>query len=137
MEDEGLLYGGGVMEQKKAWIYCRVAHNGPDSAEVLAAQRNRLESYAKEHDFEIVGVSSDIGSGLAMDRPGLLDFHTEAVDGDIDILLLCDLARLGRDLDRNLQYWYLLRDLDVSIHTANSGEVDLSVAAMLRKILEQ
>lgn len=126
------------MEQKKAWIYCRVAHNGPDSAEALVAQRNRLESYAKEHDFEIVGVSSDIASGLTFEnRPGLLEFHTEAVDGDVDILLLCDLARLGRDLDRNLQYWYLLRDLDVSIHTANSGEVDLSVAAMLRKILEQ
>ena len=126
------------MEQKKAWIYCRVAHNGPDSAEVLAAQRNRLETYAKEHDFEIVGVSSHIASGLTFEnRPGLLEFHTEAVDGDVDILLLCDLARLGRDLDRNLQYWYLLRDLDVSIHTANSGEVDLSVAAMLRKILEQ
>ncbi len=124
------------MEQKKAWIYCRVAHNGPDSAEALAAQRNRLESYAKEHDFEIVGVSSDIASGLTFEnRPGLLEFHTEAVDGDVDILLLCDLARLGRDLDRNLQYWYLLRDLDVSIHTANSGEVDLSIAAMLCKIL--
>ena len=61
----------------------------------------------------------------------------EAVDGDVDILLVCDLARLGRDLDRTLQYWYLLRDLDVSVHTANSGEVDLSVAAMLRKIIEQ
>ncbi len=126
------------MEQKKAWIYCRVAHNGPDSAEVLERQRHRLENYAKEHGFEIVGVSSDIASGLTFEnRPGLLEFHTEAVDGDVDILLLCDLARLGRDLDRNLQYWYLLRDLDVSIHTSNSGEVDLSVAAMLRKILEQ
>ena len=126
------------MEQKKTWIYCRVAHNGPDSAEALEAQRNRLEAYAKEHDFEVVGTSSDIVSGLKFDhRPGLLEFHNEAVDGDVDILLICDLARLGRDLDRTLQYWYLLRDLDVSVHTANSGEVDLSVAAMLRKILEQ
>lgn len=111
---------------------------GRTVAEALAAQRNRLESYAKEHDFEIIGVSSDIASGLTFEnRPGLLEFHAEAIDGDVDILLLCDLARLGRDLDRNLQYWYLLRDFDVSVHTANSGEVDLSVAAMLRKILEQ
>ena len=69
------------MEQKKAWIYCRVAHNGPDSAEILERQRHRLESYAKEHGFEIVGVSSDIGCGLTMDRPGLLDFHAAAEDG--------------------------------------------------------
>ncbi len=126
------------MEQKKAWIYCCVAHNGPDSAELLAAQRNRLKAYTKEHGFEVVGTSTDIVSGLKFDhRLSLLEFHNEAVDGDVDILLLCDLARLGRDLDRTLQYWYLLRDLDVSVHTANSGEVDLSVAAMLRKIIEQ
>ena len=64
------------MEQKKAWIYCRVAHNGPDSTELLAAQRSRLEAYAKEHGFEVVGTSSDIASGLKFDhRPGLLEFH--------------------------------------------------------------
>ena len=55
------------MEQKKAWIYCRVAYNGPDSTELLAAQRNRLEAYAKEHGFEVVGTSSDIASGLKFD----------------------------------------------------------------------
>ena len=118
------------MEQKKAWIYCRVAYNGPDSTELLAAQRNRLEAYAKEHGFEVVGTSSDIASGLKFDhRPGLLEFHNEAVNGDVDIL--------GGDLDWTLQYWFLLREFNVGIHTANSGVVDLSVAAMLRKIIEQ
>ena len=126
------------MEQKKAWIYCRVAHNGPDSTELLAAQRSRLEAYAKEHGFKVVGTSGDIASGLKFDyRPGLLEFHNGAVDGDVDILLVYDLSRLGRDLDRTLQYWYLLRDLTISVHTANSGEVDLSVAVMLRKIIKQ
>ncbi len=137
MEDEGLLYGGGVMEQKKAWIYCRVAHNEPDSAEVLERQRHRLESYAKEHGFEIVGVSSDIGSGLTMDRPGLLDFHAAAEDGDTDILLIHSLTRLGRDADKVTKYWNLLRDLGVSVHTADCGEVDLSLYTMLRRMIEE
>ena len=115
-----------------------MAHNGPDSAELLAAQRNRLEAYAKEHGFEIVGTSSDIAIRLKFDhRPGLLEFHNEAVNGDVDILLVCDLSRLGRDLDRTLQYWYLLRDLGVSVHTANSGEVNLSVAAMLGSLIKR
>lgn len=126
------------MEQKKTWIYCRVAHNGPDSAEALEAQRNRLEAYAKEHDFEVVGTSSDIVSGLKFDhRPGLLEFHNEAVDGDVDILLICDLSRLGRDLDRTLQYWYLLRDLGVSVHAADSGEIDLRLDTMLQGMIEE
>ena len=125
------------MRAKKTWLYCRVAHNGPDCVEILAAQQRRLETYAKAHDLEIVGSSSDIGSGLTFDhRPGLLDFHNAAVAGEIGILLLVDLARLSRDLDRAIQYWHLLRDLDVSIHTANSGKVDLGITAILRKILE-
>lgn len=126
------------MERKRTWIYCRVAHNGPNSAKLLEGQYLRVETYAKEHGFEIVGSSSDIGSGLTFDhRPGLLEFHTAAIEGNVEILLLCDLARLGRDLDRVIQYWHLLSDFDVSIHTANSGEVDLSIAAMLHKIVEQ
>ena len=136
MEDEGLLYGGGVMEQKKAWIYCCVAHNEPDSAEVLERQRHRLESYAKEHGFEIVGVSSDIGSGLTMDRPGLLDFHAAAEDGDTDILLIHSLTRLGRDANKVTKYWHLLRDLGVSVHAADCGEIDLSLETMLRRMIE-
>ena len=124
------------MEQKKVWIYCRVAHDGLDSAAILAAQKNTLETYAKEHDFEIVGASSDIGSGLTMDRPGLLDFHAAAEDGKVDILLIHSLTRLGRDTDKVTKYWHLLRDLGVSIHTSDCGEVDLSLDTMLRTMFE-
>ena len=125
------------MEQKKAWIYCRVAHNGPDSAAVLAAQRNGLESYAKEHDFEIVGASSDMGSGLTMDRPGLLDFHAAAEDGKVDVLLIHSLTRLGRDMDKVTKYSHLLRDFGVNVHTADCGEVDLSLEMMLCRMNEE
>ena len=124
------------MGQKKVWIYCRVAHNGPDSAAVLAAQKNTLEAYAKEHDFEIVGASSDMGSGLTMDRLGLLEFHATAEDGKVDVLLIYSLTRLGRDTDKVTKYWHLLRDLGVSVHTADCGEVDLSLDTLLRGMFE-
>lgn len=42
------------MEQKKVWIYCRVAHDGPDSAAVLEAQRNGLEAYAKNMTLRLL-----------------------------------------------------------------------------------
>lgn len=111
---------------------------GRTARELLAAQKNRLEACAKEHSFEVVGASSDIASGLKFDhRPSLLEFHNEAVNGDVDILLVCDLSRLGRDVDRTLQYWYLLRDLGVSVYTADYGEVDLSLDATIRGIIEE
>ena len=125
------------MEQKKAWIYCRVAHNEPDSAEVLEMQRHSLESYAKEHGFEIVGSSSDIGSGLTMDRPGLLDFHVAAEDGTANVLLVLKLSRLGRDVDKVTKYWHLLRDLGVSIYTVDCGEIDLNFDTRLRRMIEE
>ena len=125
------------MEQKRAWIYCRVAHNGPDSAEVLNGQQLRLESYAKEHGFEIVGSSSDIGSGLTTDRPGLLNFHTAAENGTVDVLLILKLSRLGRDADNVTKYWHLLRDLGISVHAADCGKIDLSLDAMLRGMVEE
>ena len=125
------------MEQKRAWIYCRVAHNGPDSAEVLNGQRLRLESYAKEHGFEVVGSSSDIGSDLTMDRPGLLNFHTAVENGTVDVLLILKLSRLGRDVDKVTKYWHLLRDLGVSVHAADCGEIDLSLDTMLRGMVEE
>ena len=114
-----------------------MAHDGPDSAAVLAAQRNGLEAYAKEHGFEIVGASSDMGSGLTMDRPGLLDFHMAAEDGKVDVLLIHSLTRLSRDTDKVTKYWHLLRDLGVSVHTADCGEVDLSLDTMLRRMIEE
>ena len=125
------------MDQKRAWLYCRVAHNGPDSAEVLDGQRLQLESYAREHGFEIIGCSSDIGSGLTLDRPGLLDFHAAAEDGKVDVLLILKLSRLGRDIDKVTKYWHLLHDLDVNVHTADCGEIDLSLDTILRGIIKK
>lgn len=125
------------MDQKRTWLYCRVAHNGPNSAEVLDGQRLQLESYAREHGFEIVGCSSDIGSGLTLDRPGLLDFHAAAGDGKVDVLLILKLSHLGRDADKVTKYWHLLHDLGVSVHTADCGEIDLNLDTMLHGMIEE
>ena len=71
-----------------------------------------------------------------MDRPGLLDFHTAAEDGKVDVLLIHSLTRLGRDTDKVTKYWHLLRDLGVSVHTADCGEVDLSLDTILHGMVE-
>ena len=117
------------MKLKRAWLYCRLAHNGSDSAELLAKQRNRLEVYAKEYGFEIVGVSNDLASGLTMGRPSRLGFHTAVINGDVEMLLV-DLTRLGRGTDGVSKYWHHLRNLGVSVHTADCGEADLSIPVM-------
>ena len=74
------------MEQKRTWVYYRIAHDGPNSTEALAAQRHSLDAYAKEHSFEIVGFSKDIGSGRTMDHPGLRNFCVAAKKGGLSIV---------------------------------------------------
>ena len=123
------------MEEKRAWIYCRVAHVGPDSAEALELQRNELEAYAKEHGYEIAGCSSDIRNGPTMDRPGLLDFQVAAEKGNVDVLLIRNLSRLGRDNDKVIKYWHMLRDIGVNIHTVDCGKIDFSVEETCWKCL--
>ena len=126
-----------IARAPRAWIYCRMAHSGPDSAGLLAMQRRQLEACAKEHGFEIVGYSSDVGSGLTFNRPGLLDFLDAVYDEAADVLLLSDLTRLGRDMGRADQFWQLLRGRGIGIYTAVNGEIDLSMKVMLQKVIGQ
>ena len=68
-----------------------MAHNGPDSTKMQDGQRFRLERYAKEHGFEIVGGSSDLRSILTLNRPRLLNFRG-AADGKVDIFFIASPA---------------------------------------------
>lgn len=90
------------MEQKRTWIYCRVDYSGANSAELLNMQRRCLEAYAKEHDLQIVGFSSDVGNGLTFDRPGLTALHAIVGCRQADVLLIHNLDRLGQDSDKSV-----------------------------------
>ena len=119
------------MNGKRVWLYCRVASR-EGSAELLAVQKQILKDYAEEHGLEIVGCSSDVGSGLTMNRPGLMEFRTAMEGGKTDILLLAKLSRLGRDLEEVFQYWRLLQKHHVHLYTATEGVINLDVHTFTR-----
>lgn len=115
------------MEQKRTWIYCRVDYSGANSAGLLNMQRRCLESYAKEHDLQIVGFSSDIGNGLTLNRSGLMALHAIAECRQVDVLLIHNLDRLGRDSDKIVPYLRFLLNHGVHVHTAANGEINFDV----------
>ena len=82
------------MEKQRAWIYCRVAH--PD-AHALAVQQASLEAYAEANGLEIVGTTAEQASGLDFSRRGLAEVSGAVTAGKVDLLLVTDLSRLGRD----------------------------------------
>ena len=58
------------MNKKSAWNYCRI--DAPEDIHgALKGQYERLETYAEQMGFSVVGSSQDLGSGLLLDLAAL------------------------------------------------------------------
>jgi DNA invertase Pin-like site-specific DNA recombinase len=65
----------------------------------LAAQREKVQGYAKLYDLELVGVIEDAGeSGKTLNRPGLQEALDMIRRGQADGLLISKLDRLSRSV---------------------------------------
>lgn len=81
-------------------IYCRVAH-GDESPNggAIEAQRQLLRSFAKERGFSNCTEYADhAASGLTLDRPAFVKMCEDIRKGMLDVVLVKDLARIGRDI---------------------------------------
>lgn len=86
--------GRGMAEQKRAWLYGRIAH---DDGITLAVQMDLLRHWTEEHGYAIVGETAETGSGIRPDRPGL-SAVMQAVRGKrMDALVVRKLDRLTRN----------------------------------------
>lgn len=121
------------MENKRTWIYCRVAY--PD-AHALAAQQTYLEAYAKEHGFEVVGTTIEQASGLDFSRRGLGEVSAAVAAGKVDILLVSNLSRLGRDLKKVDIYLRWLEDQFVEVVCADGTTPQTSTEILLALMKE-
>lgn len=100
------------MENKRAWIYCRVE---PPDAHMLTIQQSFLEELAKRRGFEIVGITAEHASGLDFHRRGLSEVSSAVAAGNVDVLLVANLSRLGRDREKVNSYLYWLKDQFVDV----------------------
>ena len=85
----------------RAWIYCRVAE--PD-AFALRTQQEELTAFAEENHYEVVGCTTKQETGTTMVRSGLAEITNAALRGEMDILLVLNATRLGRDIWNTLEY---------------------------------
>lgn len=124
------------MSGNRVWLYSRAA-NGGNSAELLEAQEHSMKQYAREHGFEVVGDSSDVGNGLTMDRPGLLNVRAAVMEKRVDVLLIRNISRLGRDVGQVIRYWKFLRDHGVRVFTVTDGEIYMDMASLLSEMFKE
>ena len=120
------------MEKQRAWIYCRVAH--PD-AHALAVQQASLEAYAEANGFEIVGTTAEQASGLDFSRRGLAEVSNVVDAGEVDLLLVTDLSRLGRNVVKADAYLRWLEDRFVEVVCAD-GTVPQTASEILHELMK-
>ncbi|SFG86356.1 recombinase family protein [Enterocloster clostridioformis] len=101
-----------IGRKKRAWIYCRVA--APDKA-ALRMQKKALSAYAEEKQFEVVGITTEQGSGLSFDRDGIAKISRAVKQNQIDVLLIANISRLGRNTFEVLKYIHWLDSCGVRV----------------------
>ena len=104
------------MKGKRTWIYCRVAH---PAAWELTVQQRSLEAYAQKQGLEIIGITTEHASGLNFSRRGLTEVSEVVSAGIVDLLLVKDLSRLGRDIAKTHAYLRWLEDHFVEVICAD------------------
>ena len=111
--------------KKRAWTYCRI--DAPeDEHDCLKGQRKELLDYAEQMNFEVVGESQDTGSGLSFDRNGVTEVMEAASAGKIDVLLVVNVSRLGRDTAKTMDFIRGLDQLGIELYSPLEGEIHLT-----------
>ncbi|HBI74158.1 MAG TPA: recombinase [Lachnospiraceae bacterium] len=113
------------MDKKSAWIYCRIDAL-EDTQGALKGQYEKLETYAAQMGFAILGSSQDLGSGLNLDRPGLHAVLESAKAGCFQVLLVDSMSRIGRNMSKTMNFIQTISDCGISIYSPMEGEVKQS-----------
>ena len=121
-------------QQKRAWVYCRI--DAPeDTHGALKSQRQQLMDYAEQMGFTVVGASEDLASGLSLDRPGLNRFADAVKAGSVDVLLVHDISRIGRDTCQTMAWLEALRSKKVSVYSPLEGELAFSFQRLVQDVI--
>lgn len=120
------------MDQKRALLYCRTAHSDLDTLEM---QKVYLTNYAEGKGFIVTSVVVEHGSGLDYSRTGLCEIMEAVEAGEVDVLLVQDFSRLGRDSQKTDGLLCWLKAHDVNVVCAD-GTDPQTFGDILKRLLE-
>ena len=109
-------------------IYVRESRDdNEENIETIETQRDILVKYANLNSIgSIYKIYIDDNiSGTTFDRPGLKELQNDVIAGHIDILLIKDLSRLGRNNAKTLLFLDFLEENGVKVITSD-GRFDSS-----------
>ena len=111
-----------MKQEKRAWVYCRI--DAPeDTHGALKNQRKLLMDYAEQMGFVVAGCSEDFGSGADFERPGWKRAAKAVQEGNIDVLVVQNISRIGRDTCRIMEYLEKLRQSGICLlYTSDAAD---------------
>jgi site-specific DNA recombinase len=107
---------------KRVAIYLRESRDdNQENYETIETQKDLLLSFIKKNSLgELNGIYIDDNvSGSTFDRTGLMQFQNDLENGKIDILVLKDLSRLGRNNAKTLLFLDYLEEHNIRVITAD------------------
>jgi site-specific DNA recombinase len=106
----------------RAGIYLRVSTGGQVDGTSIDTQRDQCRKLARRHGFALAGEYVDAGvSGAASSRPALDELLAASAAGEIDVIVVAKLDRLGRSLLHLLELIERLEVLGVRVLSATDG----------------
>jgi putative DNA-invertase from lambdoid prophage Rac len=106
-------------------IYCRVSTHDQN----CERQERDLVEYAKRLGYEVVGIWSEFGSGVKLDRVKRKEIMAIARKGKIDAVLVTELTRWGRSTIDLINTLNDLHSWKVSLIAQTGMQFDLSTPA--------
>ena len=113
-----------MAKEKITALYERLSHDDELQGESnsITNQKKMLEDYAKEHGFTRIRHFTDDGiSGTRFDRPGFMALMEEVEQGNVGIICVKDMSRVGRDYLIVGQIQEMLRQMGVRLIGLNDG----------------
>lgn len=113
-----------MKEDKITALYERLSHDDELQGESnsITNQKKLLEDYAREHGFTRIRHFTDDGiSGTRFDRPGFVALMKEVEEGNVGIICVKDMSRIGRDYLIVGQIQEMLRQMGVRLIGLNDN----------------
>ena len=112
------------MNKKSAWNYCRI--DAPEDIHgALKGQYERLETYAAQMGFTVVGSSQDLGRGLKSMLPGLLSVLESAKAGAFQIFLVESISRIKVDAETASAFIKELMSYGITVFSPLEGKISI------------
>jgi len=109
------------MEHKRAWLYCRIANETPESDWCIKAQLSSLKRFTTDYGYKIAGVTCEYGTGTTLNRPGLQRVIQAVHARKMDVLIIKSLSRLARGYQETAQYIDFLNQQGISLISFSDG----------------